>query len=98
MPAASVTKLPVTCAVNNPCRPRKPTVSTNPALKLKSRVMTELFIGRSCLRAFYIFVVHPNAITGRVVEKERASGYGVIGIQSTPPGLRAHSGFPENLG
>lgn len=30
--APSVTKLPVTCAVNRPARPRKPAVSTKPPL------------------------------------------------------------------
>jgi hypothetical protein len=34
--AANVTKFPVTCAINSPCRPRKPAVSTNPPLKRAS--------------------------------------------------------------
>jgi hypothetical protein len=35
-------------------------VSTNPAFRLNSRVITELFIGLSCLQAFYLFVANPT--------------------------------------
>ena len=35
-------------------------MSTNPAFRLNSRVIAELFIGLSCLQAFYLFVVHPT--------------------------------------
>src|ERR1700722_7524233 len=39
--AANVTKLPVTCAVNNPCSPRNPAVSTKPPLKLSKAEMAD---------------------------------------------------------
>src|SRR5262245_38900157 len=42
--APSVTKLPVTCAVNNPSRPRKPAVSTNPPLKLSNAATTGFLV------------------------------------------------------
>src|SRR5262249_6792499 len=42
--APSVTKLPVTCAVNSPSRPRKPAVSTNPPLKLSNAATTGFLV------------------------------------------------------
>src|SRR5271169_6611731 len=44
--AASVTKFPVTCAVNKPCRPRNPIVSTKPPLKLSNAGIPSLLIGQ----------------------------------------------------
>src|SRR5262249_19935437 len=42
--AASVTKLPVTWAVNSPCNPRNPAISTKPPLKLSKAEIAEDFL------------------------------------------------------
>jgi hypothetical protein len=47
--AASVTKLPVTWAVNSPCSPRNPAVSTKPPLKLSRAEIADDFLLTSLL-------------------------------------------------
>jgi ketopantoate reductase len=72
-------------------------VSTNPAFRLNSRVITELFIGLSCLKAFYLFVAHPtkkrNSSAPAFASAPSANRTALSRIASSPCDALVSAGF-----